>query len=257
MEMKIGSSEAIPFQFSLELNAKLTSYWKDPIAGATEVYKQLIDVFKIKFDQLYVYLREIPYDIDVVVEQVSQNFLDVQESNFDGGLIEDRLYEKVIKQWKHPKCLMEWWPSEEFRSPEFRFTEDQNDWSIYNAYWLTIDNFSTMECTDLTLQGCKLSSEDMHLILQNVINGIYPNLEQLSIEVNGVLDVDTVIRGIPNEEEERYITPNPRTVKRMHTVTGETISVSFYEDEEEINEDIWRMEVIVVEQEEDEVEEKQ
>ncbi|EGT38448.1 hypothetical protein CAEBREN_01682 [Caenorhabditis brenneri] len=240
MKMKIGNASRIPLDY--HDSRVLRTFWRDLIKGATEVYTQISELFNIHFENLIVKKNDT-IDYGSVVDWITGINVPIKDVHFGRGTVDDTLYSQIINSKNFQKCIIHQTPSENFKSPEFRFTDAHVNWEVYNAHWITLENLSDIGSSCLILKNLRLTNQEVNLFLRTLITGKFPNLEMIEIRLNRRdISQTAIMDGITdleNAEVNRDVRPFHRYGWRLNVensvdvrmATGETCSFLFHNDE--------------------------
>uniref|UniRef100_A0A1I7V493 F-box domain-containing protein n=1 Tax=Caenorhabditis tropicalis TaxID=1561998 RepID=A0A1I7V493_9PELO len=186
-------------------------YWENSLMGTQTVTSFLTDLFNIRIDRLSLFTRE---------PRVSKKLADLVMSRQDS--IQSLVYkvyhnaeevDYVLDKCKVTDTLILGVPISPNRDIRFRLNKIQLD-----VPWLTIDNLIEFDCCDILIVVTKLSNQDMNRFLKSWVNGGFPRLRSLSLQLKQVefevltegLDGTVVRRDqrrpyVLNEKETRWI----------------------------------------------------
>ncbi|EGT38481.1 hypothetical protein CAEBREN_19086 [Caenorhabditis brenneri] len=201
MRMKIGKVSKVQFHINEPEPNHLVTYWRDIIKGTTEFCSVILDLFNIRFEKLSVKTEKIPIDYGSVVDWINQSNLTFEKAIFTKGTIDDTFYSQTIQNKNFLQCEIQQKPSENFKSPEFRFTNAHVNWKVFNAHWITLENLSDIGSVCLRLFDVKITDQEVNSLFRTLLTGKFQNLELLTFETNGrVIDLAVTFDGIADVE---------------------------------------------------------
>ncbi|CAL2027781.1 unnamed protein product [Caenorhabditis brenneri] len=240
MRMKIGNASKIPFYYCDPDQNHLVTCWRDIVKGAIELNSLILDLFNIHFEKLHVWKEKINYDYGPVVDWINRINRPIEDVYFAKGTVEDTLYSQNINSENFRKCRIHQNPSENFQSPEFRFTNADVNWQVFNSDWMTLENLSDIGSACLKLYDVKFTDQEMNIFLRTLITGKFPNLEMIELRLNRRdLNLALIMDGIVDRENvemnwdvrvfDRFgYNTSVRGTIDVQMDTGETCSIKLY-----------------------------